>query len=267
MIGSSVSSFTSYNAQEVVPRGEIFHLQNLIKSGNISQIPQDISWRVNDFWITYTDDLKTNQFYSDISALNQQGIETKRKKIFVNEPFVNNGLTIYQTDWNIVGLKVQVNEDLPIQLPLQKINKNGRRFWFTSVPLTKTSENNTLLILINDLRGNVLVYDKKGTLLTASTIGSKIAINQKSQITFNEFITSTGLQIKKDPGIPIVYFSFFFLMVSIYVSFLSYSQIWELESNFDLVTGGTSNRAVLSFQEEFRRIVKTSRTRSLNSTK
>ena len=56
-------------------------------------------------------------------------------------------------------------------------------------------------------------------------------------------------------------------MVSIYVSFLSYSQIWELESNFDLVTGGTSNRAVLSFQEEFRRIVKTSRTRSLNSTK
>ncbi len=267
MIGSSVSSFTSYNAQEVVPRGEIFHLQNLIKSGNISQIPQDISWRVNDFWITYTDDLKTNQFYSDISALNQQGIETKRKKIFVNEPFVNNGLTIYQTDWNIVGLKVQVNEDLPIQLPLQKINKNGRRFWFTSVPLTKTSENNTLLILINDLRGNVLVYDKKGTLLTESTIGSKIAINQKSQITFNEFITSTGLQIKKDPGIPIVYFSFFFLMVSIYVSFLSYSQIWELESNFDLITGGTSNRAVLSFQEEFRRIVKTSRTRSLNSTK
>ena len=112
-----------------------------------------------------------------------------------------------------------------------------------------------------------MVYDKKGTLLTESTIGSKIAINQKSQITFNEFITSTGLQIKKDPGIPIVYFSFFFLMVSIYVSFLSYSQIWELESNFDLVTGGTSNRAVLSFQEEFRRIVKTSRTRSLNSTK
>mgnify|MGYP003326651972 CR=1 FL=1 len=158
-------------------------------------------------------------------------------------------------------------EDLPIQLPLQKINKIGRRFWFTSVPLSKTSENNTLLILINDLRGNVLVYDKKGTLLTESTIGSKIAINQKSQITFNEFITSTGLQIKKDPGIPIVYFSFFFLMVSIYVSFLSYSQIWELESNFDLVTGGTSNRAVLSYQEEFRRNVKTSRTMSLNSTK
>ena len=239
----------------------------MIKSGNISQIPQDVSWRVNDFWITYTDDLKTNQFYSDISSLNQQGIEIKRKKIFVNEPFVDNGLTIYQTDWNIVGLKVQVNNDLPIQLPLEKINKNGRRFWFTSVPLNKTSDNNTLLILINDLRGNVLVYDKKGTLLTESAIGSQVIINQKSKIKFTEFITSTGLQIKKDPGIPLVYFSFFFLMGSIYVSFLSYSQIWEIESNFELVTGGTSNRAVLSFQEEFKRIVKTSQTSKPNSMK
>ena len=93
------------------------------------------------------------------------------------------------------------------------------------MPLNKTSDNNTLLILINDLRGNVLVYDKKGTLLTESAIGSKVVINQKSKIRFTEFITSTGLQIKKDPGIPLVYFSFFFLMGSIYVSFLSYSQI------------------------------------------
>ena len=119
----------------------------------------------------------------------------------------------------------------------------------------------------NIIEGNVLVYDKKGTLLTESAIGSQVVINQKSKIKFTEFITSTGLQIKKDPGIPLVYFSFFFLMGSIYVSFLSYSQIWEIESNFELVTGGTSNRAVLSFQEEFRRIVKTSQTSKPNSMK
>ena len=34
-----------------------------------------------------------------------------------------------------------------------------------------------------------------------------------SVLNFNDFITSTGLQIKSDPGIGIIYSSFLFLMV------------------------------------------------------
>ena len=38
-------------------------------------------------------------------------------------------------------------------------------------------------------------------------------------------------------------------------SFFSYSQIWVMESTNQMAVGGKSNRAVLFFQEEFRRIV------------
>ena len=78
-----------------------------------------------------------------------------------------------------------------------------------------------------------------------------------------DFITSTGLQIKSDPGINIVYLSFLLLMVSIYISFLTYSQIWLVEISGTTTVGGNSNRAVLFFQEEFRKILKRS-SRSLN---
>ena len=61
LLGSTIGAFGGYIAQEIVPRGEIFHTQNLIKFGNLSNIPQNISWRVNDFWITYTEEFKTNQ--------------------------------------------------------------------------------------------------------------------------------------------------------------------------------------------------------------
>jgi hypothetical protein len=45
-------------------------------------------------------------------------------------------------------------------------------------------------------------------------------------------------------------------MVSIYVSFFTYSQIWVVETSERIATGGKSNRAVFFFQEEFRKIIK-----------
>ena len=56
----------------------------------------------------------------------------------------------------------------------------------------------------------------------------------------------------------LVYFSFLLLMVSIYVSFFTYSQIWFVEAKNSVALGGKSNRAVLFFQQEFRQILKRS---------
>ena len=54
LLGSLIGSFGGYTAQEIIPRGEIFHIQNLTKFGNLTAIPQDLSCRINNFWITYT---------------------------------------------------------------------------------------------------------------------------------------------------------------------------------------------------------------------
>ena len=97
--------------------------------------------------------------------------------------------------------------------------------------------------------------DNEGKLIQESVIGQPIKINSQTSVTFSEFITTTGLQIKTDSGIPLVYFSFFLLMVSVYISFISYSQIWQVEALTNLVVGGKSNRAVLYFQEELKRLV------------
>ena len=105
-----------------------FHIQNLIKSGDLSYVSQNLSWRINDFWITYTKDLKTNQFYSDLSLIDNFGSEIKRKTIFVNEPFVYKGITLYQTDWDILGLKIKINNKLTVQIPLKRLIKMGKIF-------------------------------------------------------------------------------------------------------------------------------------------
>jgi len=255
LIGSTIGAFGGYIAQEIVPRGEFFHIQNLIKFGSFSNIPQNFSWRVNDFWVTYTKEFKTNQFYSDLSLIDNYGNELKRKTIFVNEPFVYKGLTLYQTDWDIVGLKFMRN-DKTIQLPLKKITKNGQKFWFGSIKVdTSSTTSQTFSILVNDLRGNIYVYNSSGILVQECLLGQTFSLLDNEKIVFSDFLTSTGLQVKADPGIRTVYFSFFLLMISTYASFISYSQIWGTETDSSFTLAGTSNRAVLFFQTEFRKIL------------
>ena len=256
LFGSTLGSFGGYMAQQIVPRGEVFHAQNLIKFGTLSNIPQGLSWRVNDFWITYTKEFKTNQFYSDLSLIDNNGNELKRKTIFVNEPFVYKGVTIYQTDWDVIGLKFQSNGDKFKQLPFKKITKSGQKFWFGAINVGITpGDLKTFSVLVNDLQGNIYVYDSNGILIQKCKLGQTVSLTPIENVVFSEFLTSTGLQIKEDPGIRTVYFSFLLLMLSTYVSFISYSQIWGAETTDTLVLGGTSNRAVLFFQTEFRKII------------
>jgi len=256
LVGSSVGAFGGYMVQEVVPRGEIFHAQNLIKFGTLSNIPQTISWRVNDFWITYTDDFKTNQFYSDLSLLDNSGNELKRKTIFVNEPLVYKGITLYQTDWDIVGLKFNLTDGKTKQLPLKKVIRSGQKFWFGSLSLNPNSAPPQIFsILVNDLRSNIYIYNSTGKLIKECGLGQLCSLIEGETIQFSDILTSTGLQIKTDPGLQIVYLSFFLLMVSTYVSFLSYSQIWGTEVQSVVNVSGSSNRAVLFFQIEFRKIL------------
>ena len=60
-------------------------------------------------------------------------------------------------------------------------------------------------------------------------------VNFKIPITLLEIISSTGLQIKTDPGIPIIYSGFFFLMLSTLISYITYSQIWIIQKKSTII--------------------------------
>ena len=75
-------------------------------------------------------------------------------------------------------------------------------------------------------------------------------------ITLCDIISSTGLQIKSDPGIPLIYSGFFLLMVSTLISYITYSQIWIIQSNKQIFMGGNTSRATFDFELEFFNIIK-----------
>ena len=81
LVGTIIGSLFGFKAQEMIPKTETFHIQNILNNGQLTIIPK-ISARINDFWITYTKQKTISQFYSDISILNNQGNEIDRKTSF-----------------------------------------------------------------------------------------------------------------------------------------------------------------------------------------
>lgn len=252
LIGAIIGSISGFKAQEIVPKTETFHIQNVLNNGQLTFIPK-VSLRVNDFWITYTKQTTITQFYSDLSILNVDGNEIERKTIFVNSPAKYNGIDYYQTDWNLIGLRIK-NKDLSVyQYPLINLPNNPEKIWLTWI-----SNNQQLTdgftVLINNLQGYCSVYNKVGEFIGNLELNE--SLKTENSITLIDILSSTGLQIKADPGILLIYLGFLFLMISTLISYITYSQIWIVQDKKKIFIGGNTTRATFDFELEFLKLVK-----------
>ncbi len=257
LAGAILGSMTGFFAQEMVPSGQTFRIQNIFDAGPWadSQIPKDWSVHVNRFWIDYSPEGRVDQFYSDLSVLDIDGQEVKRKTIHVNEPLRYKNVTLYQADWAVGGVKVRINNSPVFNLQMAPLAVENNRLWGTWVP-TKPDMSEGVSLIAQDLQGTLLLYDMSGQLTSTVRAGSSVVVNGVT-LYVDELIGSTGLQIKADPGIPVVYLGFGLLMLGVIVSYISHSQVWALQTAGKLFVGGRTNRAQVSFERELLAILDT----------
>lgn len=255
LIGSIFGAIRGFNAQEFVPKSELFHIQNIVKSGSLATIPQQV-FRINDFWVNYSKTGLIKQFQSDISVLGGNGDEISRKTISVNNPLMFKGLTMYQTDWGITGIRIKISKkNSIIQLPVSRIFDSNPKLWVSWLPLNNP-EKTGLIMVFNNARGKVDLYNEKAVYLSKIGIGQSINTSESLSINLVEFITSTGIQIKVDPGINIIYVGFGFLIISSFVSYISFSEIWFLETTSNILFAGQTTRAKVKFHIEMEKVKK-----------
>ena len=250
LFGAILGSMTGFFAQEMVPSGQTFKIQNIFDAGPWAgpQIPKDWSVHVNRFWIDYSPEGRIDQFYSDLSVLDDTGEEVKRKTIWVNQPLRYKNVTLYQADWAVGAVKVRINNSPVFNLQMAPLETSGGKLWGTWVP-TKPDMSEGVSLIAQDLQGTLLLYDMSGQLASTVREGGSVDINGVT-LYVDDLIGSTGLQIKADPGIPVVYLGFGLLMIGVVVSYISHSQVWALQTAETLYVGGRTNRAQVSFERE-----------------
>jgi cytochrome c biogenesis protein len=246
--GSSFSAFKNFKAQEFLPKGEIFRIQNLIKIGPFTSLP-NITTRVNDFWIEYKNN-KVHQFYSNLSILDNYGNELKEQTISVNNPCRYKNYDFYQSDWNLVGIRIKKFEDSKFyEYPLYSLpSKGSSKIWVTWI---KNGSNNYTFIF-DQLQNTFLVYDQKGQFLFQNSINNPLFNN----ILIVEVLPSTGLLIKYDPSISTIYLGFAGLMLTTILSYLPYTQLWIVNQSKNSWIASTTNRGKIQLEVDFENLLR-----------
>lgn len=251
LLGGVIGAMSGFIAQEIVPSGATFQIKNVTDAGPFANLSvlNDWSVKVDRFWIDYLPSGEIDQFYSTLSVLDKDGHNINQQTIHVNQPLRYKGVTLYQADWAIAGVQLKLNNSPLLQLPMAKLDAIGGRIWGTFLPL-KPDLSDGVSLVARDMQGLLLIYDMQGKLISTVRNGMSVEIHGV-KVAIADIIGSTGLQIKADPGIPVVYLGFGLLMLGVMMSYVSHSQIWALQQDGTLYIGGRTNRAQVTFEREF----------------
>lgn len=252
VIGFVISSFGGYVIQEMIPKNETFHLKNVIQSGLSSKLNKKLLIRANDFFISYNFDNSIQQFFSRLSIINNKNEVIKEKLVSVNRPLRFNDLTFYQTDWKINALRIQIGsiQKIIIQKKLLKLNINNKVCWLCILPI---NNNQKLIFILFNLKDPIMITDLNGHILKNIFINENIYINTIC-FSIKDIMLNTGLQIKVDPGVSLVYLGFFILMISTFISYISYSQVWVSLISGVMSFAFSTNRSIFFFEEKILKI-------------
>lgn len=269
MAGIVVGALGGYGGSAMIPEGEDALLAQLLRPASpFASLPAGASavLKVNDFRIDYRSDGSVRQFFTDISVDDvDTGRHIKTETISVNQPLRVGGVTAYQTDWSMSALTVQLpSKDgafEAINLPMASLEGQpgvSGKLYAAFLPMAAPEDGRApkgISFLARDLQ-SVVVYDSEGKFVGVRRPGSgKPILVEGIQVTVDDIVTASGLELKVDPGVPLVYAGFGGMCLTTVVSYLSHSQVWALQEGMDLVVGGKTNRAKIAFERELENVI------------
>lgn len=244
LIGSAYGNFTSQSKEQYLRLGETLDLIN-------ENTNSKLTIKLNNFSIERETDGIPKQFISNLDFFSEEQKINETKITQVNHPIRFKGLTIYQADWSVSNIVMEI-DNVFYQLQLKPIPEIGDQIWGLLIELGRENKKNYLLTIDNEngpLKvSNIEDFSESFLYLD----NDPIEINS-SQLSLKRIIPSSGLIIKNDPSIPFIYLSFTLIIIGTIFSLIPTNQIWILlnENSKKIFIGGLSNRNLLGFKKEF----------------
>ena len=247
MIGATYGSLNGQTIEKFLVPGRSIDLLDANKE-------KGLTIELQKFQIERDPQGRAEQYRSLINVIEPNG-NNKVKEISVNYPLRYKGLTLYQADWALSALTIQINNSPKLQIPIEALPNLGEQVWGTIVP-TKQDGTDPILLTVNNELGPVIIYNNDGSrLITLRT--NKEAKVKETSIKIINIIPSSGLLLKRDPGVPIVYTSFAIILIGGSLSLISTKKLWVLHEKEKSIIylGGLSNRNLSGLSKEFPKLI------------
>ena len=184
-------------------------------------------------------------------------------EISVNHPLRYKGMTLYQADWTLAAIQIQLGRSPVLELPLQRFPQLGEQVWGLLLP-TRPDGGQPVLLTLNSEQGPVTVFGADGNPLGLIRPGGESLEVRGLPIRVAGVVPASGILLKRDPGVPLVYSGFAIAMLGGALSLVATRQLWVVEERRDdgarLHAPGLCNRNRTAFAREFPSLLRESRT-------
>ena len=260
LLGALLGSVFGFKGTMNIPEGASSDEVALSSGHQSMTLPFKV--RCDDFDVSYYDTGAPKEFRSDLVLL-EEGKEPVQRAIRVNEPLSYRGISFYQASYGSTVKQAEVD------LTNQDSGKTTRLTLPLGEPMTIPDANDVIELVnyqqnLSGLGAAVGISLKKGE--ETQPFGSWILVDQpefhgnriknyRIKPTGVDTVQYTGIQVKRDPGIWMIYVGFITLVVSMGLSFYtSHRKLWVLaypdRNRTRIIIAGRNNKSSVELERK-----------------
>lgn len=253
LLGALVGSLAGFKGYLLTGQGSVVSLQEI--TVHKGQVKENLAVKINSVEDRILPSRERDNWYTDLSIL-ESGQEVLRDTISVNNPLTYKGIAFYQFNY-IPGavFTIEMNgEKHPITLQSGGGNyyiAPGTNLYLVLAAIDSEAQPPVVLYQVFDHFQEV----KRGKL----ALGQSDNIQDIYTITFDEPAPFTGLHVKADPGVGVVWLGCGLLMLGLLLTFywrpVRIAGILDTDGEPVLTIGAYSGKYKMGMKEEFDQIV------------
>jgi len=280
LLGAVIGMRFGFKGYLNLPEGDVSHAAF---SDMEKELPLGFEIRCDTFEVEFYGESDMPKEYKSWLTIIKDGKEVVRKSIVVNDPLTYEGITFYQSSFGLVpdglsrgififnvgpagGQTTTINLRYGDTFQIPGSSVSGKIMNFS--PALKMDEHGHASTYANHMDNPAVLidffdagkYKYSGWILKRTPQTWQLPDGPRVEFIDYWGVEFTGLQVRKDPGVWIVYFGCIAMSIGLFIAlFLNHRKIWvklvEEKDNTRVIIGATANKNRTAFERKIDRSI------------